>query len=287
VTALRTRPRLLSGADAFAVADLIRQDPVLNCVLDARLAAAPDLQSSRFGGPIWGLDDESENRAAGLRAAIFHGGNLIPLGNDIEALTSIADVLAVHGRGCSSIVGPARSVSAIWPALTRGWGRPRIVRDNQPFMVTDRAPDIVPDENVRRVRTDEIEALLPAAIAMFTEELHTSPLGRDSGAAYRARVLDLVASRRSFARFDEQGRVVFKAEVGALGSESAQIQGVWVRPELRGRGLGTAAMAQCIVLALEMAPSVSLYVNEFNLPARRMYDRLGMRQTETLSTILF
>ncbi|MCW2493476.1 MAG: family N-acetyltransferase, partial [Frankiales bacterium] len=35
------------------------------------------------------------------------------------------------------------------------------------------------------------------------------------------------------------------------------------------------------------APTVSLYVNDFNTPARRMYDRLGMRQAGVLSTVLF
>ena len=72
-----------------------------------------------------------------------------------------------------------------------------------------------------------------------------------------------------------------------LGRDTAQIQGVWVRPDLRRRGLATTAMTAVLGYALELAPSVSLYVNDYNLAGRRLYDRLGMRQVSTLSTVLF
>jgi len=36
-----------------------------------------------------------------------------------------------------------------------------------------------------------------------------------------------------------------------------------------------------------VAPSVSLYVNEWNEPARRAYDKVGFRQTDTFATIMF
>jgi predicted GNAT family acetyltransferase len=46
-------------------------------------------------------------------------------------------------------------------------------------------------------------------------------------------------------------------------------------------------MAAVIEHALRLAPSVSLYVNDFNEPARRLYDRLGLREVGILSTVLF
>ena len=122
---------------------------------------------------------------------------------------------------------------------------------------------------------------------MFTEELAISPIGRDAGRGYRARVTELLNAGRAFARFDAQGQVEFKAEIGVLGPATAQLQGVWVRPDLRGRGIATAALAAVLADALDLAPSVSLYVNDYNTAARRLYDRLGMRQVGTLSTVLF
>ena len=48
---------------------------------------------------------------------------------------------------------------------------------------------------------------------------------------------------------------------------------------------GMAAVVELV--RAEIAPVVSLYVNEFNRPARAAYERVGFRQTETFATIMF
>ena len=64
--------------------------------------------------------------------------------------------------------------------------------------------------------------------------------------------------------------MIFKAEVGSVTSHACQVQGVWVRPELRGRGLAETGMAAVVVeAARSIAPVVSLYVNDYNLPGPR------------------
>jgi predicted GNAT family acetyltransferase len=288
MTAVQHRPRMLQAADGAALSSLVADDPVLHCVLDTRLRVAPDLHPLRLGGFLWGMPagaDAAESRQ--LRAAAFHGGNLIPVGDDLAALESIAQQLVRNGRSCSSIVGPADAVSAMWPVLSRRWGPARAIRLSQPLLCTELPAGLPPDPAVRRVRPDELSRFLPAAMAMFTEELDISPTGNDGGRGYRRRVSELLAAGRAFARFDEHGAVMFKAEVGALSSATAQIQGVWVRPDLRGRGLGTAAMAAVLRFGLQLAPTVSLYVNDYNTSARRMYQRLGFAQVATLRTVLF
>ncbi len=285
---IQARPRALHAVDLAAIRSLVAVDPVLNCVLDARLRAVPDLDPQRLGGYLCGLADVADRSPdQALRAAAFHGGNLIPIGDDLAALELIAGQLARGGRGCSSIVGPASAVEVMWPVLSRSWGSARAFRRSQPLLIADRAGPVAADPAVRRVRPAELAAFLPAAVAMFTEELDISPVGPDSGSSYRARVAELIAGGRAYASFDSGGRVMFKAEVGVLSPATAQVQGVWVRPELRGRGIGTSAMAAVLRICLTMAPSVSLYVNDYNSVARRMYDRLGLRQINTLQTVLF
>lgn len=283
MTVIQAQPRVLNSADAGAVRRLVDRDPVLHCVLDVRLRIAADLNPQQLGGFVWGLDDGDH----GLRAAAFHGGNLIPLGNDLAALELIATQLARTGRGCSSIVGSRDAVEVIWPVLARRWGPARAVRQCQPLLSTDRPSTIAPDPAVRLVRPDELNRFLPAAVAMFTEELDISPLGRDAGYAYRRRVSELIGTGRAYARFDDRGQVMFKAEVGALTPATAQVQGVWVRPDLRGRGIATTAMAAVLQQVLLLAPTVSLYVNDYNAAGLRLYDRLGLRRVATLQTVLF
>jgi len=37
----------------------------------------------------------------------------------------------------------------------------------------------------------------------------------------------------------------------------------------------------------EIAPTVSLYVNDHNIPARRAYEAVGFRETATFATVMF
>src|SRR5579875_1705057 len=167
------------------------------------------------------------------------------------------------------------------------WGPARDIRAAQPLMVIDGPPRVAADPGVRRVRSDEIDILMPACVAMFTEEVGVSPLAGDGGAAYRARVGELIRSGRAFARL-EGGQVIFKAEVGAATSRACQVQGVWVRPEFRGQGLAAHGMAAVVTEARRaIAPVVSLYVNDFNAPARAAYRRAGFTEVGEFMSVLF
>ena len=140
---------------------------------------------------------------------------------------------------------------------------------------------------MRPVRPDELDRYLPAAIAMFIEEVGIDPRAGDGGAGYRARVAELIAGGRAFARFDD-GDVVFKAEIGSLSSSVGQIQGVWVHPDRRGQGLGATGTAAVVDrLVNGMGRTASLYVNGFNTAARAAYRRVGFTQVGRYATVLF
>ena len=163
----------------------------------------------------------------------------------------------------------------------------RAIRTAQPLMAIADAPQVLADPRVRQVRLDELDILLPACIDMFTEEVGVSPVAHGAGTAYRARVADLVRQGRAFA-WIEDGCVQFKAEVGFATSGACQVQGVWVNHALRGRGLAAGGMAAVVEQArATIAPRVSLYVNDFNTPARKAYARVGFEQVGTFATILF
>jgi predicted GNAT family acetyltransferase len=148
-------------------------------------------------------------------------------------------------------------------------------------------PPIAPDPGVRLVQASEVDALFPAAVAMYTEEVGVSPLLDDGGRGYRRRIAELVRGKRAYARFVD-GRVIFKAELAIVTRRTTQVQGVWVDPEFRGRGLAAAAMATVVRDALRrVAPTVSLYVNDYNTPARRVYARCGFQSAGAFATVLF
>jgi uncharacterized protein len=273
--------RLLDDRDRAAALEVCAADPVANVFVESRIRAF-GLDPGRLGAQMWGFEQGGR-----LVSLCYGGANLVPVQASSPALVAFADRALRQGRRCSSIVGASAAVSELWGLLRPYWGPARDVRAAQPLMSIDGPSPVAADPAVRRVRRDEVDILLPAAIAMFTEEVGISPLIGDGGASYRARVTELVRAGRAFARI-EDGQVIFKAEVGAATSQVCQVQGVWVRPDCRGRGVAAPGMAAVVDLArTSVSPVVSLYVNDFNTPARATYKRAGFTEVGEFMSILF
>ncbi len=273
--------RLLSDAERAAVERLLDRDPYAAAQVAEQVAA--------YGLAWW----RTEARVFGygarrhLEALCWLGNNLIPVRASQPAAAAFAELAGLNGRTCSSIVGSADAVLELWTRLAQVWGPARDVRPCQPLLATAAPPPVAVDPWVRLVRPSEIDALFPASVAMYTEEVGVSPTMDGGERNYRDRVADLVRAKRAYARFVD-GRVVFKAELAVVTRHTAQVQGVWVAPEWRGRGLATRGMAAVVSDALRrVAPTVSLYVNDYNHPARRVYARCGFREVGTFATVLF
>ncbi|MGL5830329.1 MAG: GNAT family N-acetyltransferase, partial [Angustibacter sp.] len=219
-----------------------------------------------------------------LTAACWVGTNIMPIGAPgPEAQRAFAEQIDRGKRHYSSLYGAAPAVAGLWRQLgDLGW-RAREERLIQPlFRMTAPGP-IRPDPRVRLARPDEVDEVFPASVAMFQEEVGYSPITQDG--SYLRRVQALIDQGRTFIRVDDRGRVVFKADVGARSDRVSQIHGVWLTPELRGRGMSAAAMSAVVAGALRSTPAVSLYVNNFNSTALALYRRVGFVRIGTCATV--
>ena len=274
--------RVLGPADLEEVLDLLARDPVDNVFISSRVASA-GLDPWQLGGELWGF-----HVGGRLTSVCFSGANLVPVAATPESVRAFADRARKQGRRCSSIVGPREPVLELWGYLGPHWGAPREIRASQPVMaIRESSPTVAPDFRVRPVRAAELDVLMPACVAMFTEEVGVSPTAADGGFSYRQRVAELINGGRAFA-WIEGGDVVFKAEIGAVTRETCQIQGVWVNPRYRGRRVSEGGMSAVVEYALrDFSPLVTLYVNDFNAPARAAYHRVGFREVSEFASILF
>lgn len=277
-----TSTRALDPQDLDDALALLHREPVNNAFVTARVHTS-GLDPWRLGGEMWGWYQDGR-----LESLCYAGANLVPVCAGPDAIRAFAERARRQGRRCSSVVGPAQPTAALWSLLEPHWGPAREIRPHQPLMVTSSlSSQVAPDPYVRRIRKDEMDLVMPACVAMFTEEVGVSPLAGDGGLVYQSRVAELVGAGRSFARV-ENGRVIFKAEIGAVTPQACQIQGVWVAPDRRGEGLSEAGMAAVLRYALtEIAPVASLYVNDFNTAARAAYRRVGFREVGAFMSVLF
>lgn len=138
----------------------------------------------------------------------------------------------------------------------------------------------------RLATSADLGELLPAAAAMFTEEVGFDPVAR-YGDGYAARLRTLIAGQRSAIVTDVNGRVIFKADAGIVNLDAAQVQGVWLHPDYRGCGLAKPFFASAAQVLQRRYPHLSLYVNDYNARALAMYRGTGWEQIGQFSTIIF
>ena len=274
--------RLLGPDDLDAFLALTARDPVVN-VFAAHRARITNLEPRWLGGEVWGRFERGH-----LVNGMHMGANLVPVECTPDDVDHFAEAALARAGSTATILGEHETVAALWDEVADRWQEPRDARWRQPHLELSGPPLVEPDPEVRLTTETDLASLYPACVAMYTEEVGVSPESPDGGDHYRARVRQLISRGWSFARFDDAGRVVFKAEVACATPDAAQVQGVYVDPDRRGEGLATTGMAAVVQLIRErIAPTVSLYVNEWNLPARAAYDRVGFTETTRFSTLMF
>ena len=281
---LRTQPglRLLGPSDLPAMLELTACDPVVNVFADYR-ARLTQLDPRWLGGEVWGYHEDGR-----LVSACHAAANLVPVQATPEALVAFAERAASQQRRCATIVGPDRggraAVAAPRAALggaPRGALAPAAPADR---LGTRRSPPTrwydgpsaptstrstrpawrcTPRRSASRPRSAAARTSTGPGSRSWSRRAGRSPASRTAGWSSRPRS---PPPRRTPAR--------------SRASTSTR--------RAAGEGLAAAGMAAVVQLALrDIAPVVSLYVNEHNLPARAAYARAGFQQTGTFSTIMF
>lgn len=273
--------RILTAADAPLVRQVLAGDPVGNVFVSSRLDAG--VLNPTTPGMLWGWPAEHPT------ALLHSGANLVPVADTLEAIPAFVEA-AGRRRTCQSIVGPSWLVRPLWQALSERWGQAyaavREVRQHQPVMAITTSPQGPVDSRVRPITAVDFDSYFVASVAMYTEEVGADPLASGSGSGYRSYCRWLVDLGRAFG-IVERGRVIFKSDIGAASGGVAQIQGVWLDPVQRGRGLAAPAVAAVTEYILAEFPTASLYVNDFNTAAIKAYQRVGFEQVGEFATILY
>ena len=278
--------RLLEAADLTALRALADRDPLVNLFVRQRLSSRQNsgLGKAWLGTQWWGYVENGR-----LVSACHIGSNIVPVAATSSAVEAFAMRLARRDRRTGSLVGPSEAMTAMWERIEPAWGDARSLRLHQPLLAISRNSRVAPDPAVRVLGVQELGQVYPVAVKMFSEEMGIHPDPQDSG-AFRSRVRELLAAGLTIGIMEvgRQGpKVVFKADVSVAMPDAAQLTGVWMAPELRGRGFAAAAMAAVVqIVRANVAPTVTLYVNDYNTVARRLYDRVGFEQIGEFGTVL-
>lgn len=225
---------------------------------------------------------------------LYVGSGVMPLrlsGGDAE---SFAEAVGRGGFLRSSVHGYRDLVEPLWEHLEPHWGPAREYRRDQQVLAV---ADVVPADDLaearprgcgrlRRPGISELGRVLPAAAAMYREELGVNPLSARFAQGYRRRVASYLIAGKTWT-IDYFGELAFKVDVVTREFGTAIVQGVWTHPQLRGRGIATYGMAQTIRALHDQGFTATLVVNTDNAPACAVYHKCGMRYAGAYSTVLF
>jgi uncharacterized protein len=266
----------VSPATHDKAAEYLARSPYLNVFISHALLHDPALPARKNVAVAVHGDDV---------LGVAYCGRGLAIAAEPTALPEFGEHVKRH-RGERMIVGARDTVRAFWEVV-RGWHvAPRLVRDRQLVMMVDRERlrPYEPRTLVRHATVEEWNEVADGSAQMVRQELAYDPRrgSPEFGTGIRAMI-----ERKLWWVGSANGRLCFFCNVGPWCSRTIQLQGIWTPPELRGQGYATASLAAICDRLLDVSPTLSLYVNDFNEPAIALYRRVGFEHVGDFQTLLF
>lgn len=121
----------------------------------------------------------------------------------------------------------------------------------------------------------DLEQVISINVAMAFEEQGVNPLLKDPEGV-RERLLCRIKRGRVWLLI-EGGQIIFKADVISETPEAMFIEGVYVHPERRGRGVALRCMTELARRLLKRTSALCLVINEENRAAQALYLKAGYK----------
>lgn len=256
----------LDQSHAAILAEFLDRDPVVNL-----FALGAFEQWGVVGNPgaeWWGYLSPD----GGLDAVVFAEGHrtglgyslVVPMG-DPGGVTALAPSVTKRG-GASWMVGEMAATGALSGALSEG--DPALVRRQILMVLEDVRTG--PSIEVRQAVLGDLPWVAEAARTVNEEDLGPGVIDRDGYSFLRT----VEASIAAGVEWIGTGRS-YRAKVGTLCRNGAQLGGIWVPPERRGRGLGQFGTRALCRHLLGSTPRVTLHLDAENTRALRCYEAVG------------
>ena len=220
-----------------------------------------------------------------VRGACYYGTHIVLTADDECAADAFAASLR-RGRFARMVAGPRRTVERFWRTAKRSLPPPAATRRSQPLYVVERRGlhAMRGDAPVARATLAELDEIVANSAQMIAGEIGGD--ARRASVDFRNRTAAAIEAGVWW-RSRVDGRLAFMCNVGSHMPQTAQLQGVWTPPAMRGHGHAARALGAICDSLLDSWPTLSLYVNDFNAPARTLYERVGFTRAGEFQTILF
>jgi uncharacterized protein len=171
------------------------------------------------------------------------------------------------------LMGEHNAVERFWNYYSSNDESPRLVC---PIVFLQRRQPFAEPAEVCALRPamgEDLEHVVHAQAAMAFETSGVDPLKKDP-VGFRQRYLRRIDKKRVWVVI-ENGRLIFKTDIIADTPQASYIEGVYVRPEERGKGLGRRYIAALGRILLERTNAIYLFVESKDTRTKSFYSKLG------------
>jgi len=265
--------RPLTVADTLDARALLRARPLHNVFLDYVVAAGVLGRVPGFYGFA------PHDRLEAILMIGPQGGTALEV-RDASAFAPLAAAAARAALRPRHIVGSEDVTEPFWREY-QGYASGLRWTRREPVFAACRAdlcdPGVVAERALLQpARASDVPELTANSAEQHREDLHDDREAADAAGFRERHANDVCDGRWWIVR--ERGRIVFQVHVGAASAQTVQLGGVFVPRELRGRGHATAGVRGICARLFERYEVVTLYCDEANEGARRVYERVGFRE---------
>ena len=261
--------RKLWEEDRHEVLAILQQNPAQSVILRG-LILDYGLCGAELRGSFYGYFADHR-----LAAVALLGHQIIVFGAD-ESLPHFAHKAAELKVRGYLILGPQTQVETLWNYLSRQ-GRTTQRMSAQRLYVC-RQPRQKPDRlQLLQANFAELDMVVNAQAEMALEQSGIDPRLKDL-AGFRHRVEERIERKRVWVKIEE-GKVIFKADLFSNTPEAVYLEGVWVHPNYRERGVAKSCLTELVHRLLKNHQTVCLIANEEEKAAHQVYEHVGFVHT--------
>jgi len=200
-----------------------------------------------------------------------------------EALKALAFAAKQSTTPIHLIMSSGDAAEDFWRYYGDGFHEPRLTCTE--FLFEVNFPFLVPrgDWEVRKAEANEVTEIAEAQAAIAFMESGVDPMETDRE-GFMARVLRRIEQNRIFVVYDG-GKLVFKADIIAETADLIYLEGVYVAPEYRGKGVGSGCLAKLTLNLLKRVQNVCLLSNINFIDAHMTYVKAGFKHTDSCTTL--
>lgn len=201
---------------------------------------------------------------------------------------AVLAMFAQVARSCPTahtMVGEQAAIERFWVHVIEFGVTPRRICREYLFERHDPSAAIETIIGLRLATPADLDLIIPIHAAMAFDESGVNPLKADPE-GFRQRCAQRIEKGRVWV-WTEGDRLIFKADVIADTPEVSYLEGIYVSPEDRGKGLGLRCLSQLTRDLLRRTKCVCLLANERHQTAIRVYERAGFRRLCCYDTVFW